>query len=265
MPAVFARLAHQSDKELLAFVRTYGLPGQGLALTATERLLTTTRRDQWTELGASLDASRSLDEGDSVPWVYAHARTVALIIALHRALSRESDPAALTRILDKFGTGDVRATSLRIPAGVRGLTVEFTKERYSEFLTRLTVGRDPRRVARSRAARDESLAVALIVELMNLNVEGIRLELTASGTSLKQRFRPPNLMASIYLLLAQSLLGNKVRECHNPRCGMMFIATDERMLYCPPPLGVKGVSPCMNRHKVRRARDKRSKSRGSKS
>jgi hypothetical protein len=74
---------------------------------------------------------------------------------------------------------------------------------------------------------------------------------------LKTVFRFQSLLDAIYWLLADAVVGEPgmIRKCLN--CGRFFLASHGREKYCPQKEGLQGISPCANRYRVRRHREKK--------
>ncbi|MEE2776346.1 MAG: hypothetical protein VYE73_06230, partial [Acidobacteriota bacterium] len=83
----------------------------------------------------------------------------------------------------------------------------------------------------------------------------VTVEHTRGGPQLTAGFAPQSLMDCIHWHLADSALGGWIRRCRDPKCGAFFVAKNNKTLYCPNPLGIKGASRCMNRHKQQKRRD----------
>jgi len=121
-------------------------------------------------------------------------------------------------------------------------------------------------------------ALQIISGILNNNLKGIPREIIIEWEARKRRrelssiFDPHNLLDSIYWLLADAVVMYTVKICKYHRCQRPFVATNERMEYCPPsiepgkeidPLNPP-VSPCLNRAKQNKFRNKKRKRRGKK-
>ena len=102
-------------------------------------------------------------------------------------------------------------------------------------------------------------SLEIVKDILNRNLTGVArqiiVELQDDGElGFSTLFRPENLADCVYWHLADAAAGGWVRRCADPRCGAFFLARNRRVKYCPPPMGIlgDGVSPCMNRAKVRR-------------
>lgn len=270
LPAEFAKIASGSDDDVLAFVRRYGLLGYSVALTGFEQFTLTVARaggrkalnalerqprpDPWLTQVMKPDVLIDLNydttlPGDPVAWVLAHAENVKLAGELGRAL-HEGDVKARAdgiqavlerRIVHTDTVGDVRQRG-----DFKGLAVSAPVARR---------GWSRPRVATFPVTSWDEIALELVSFILTRNLGGVR---RAIGFSVKtprlvSLFAPQNLLDCIYWLLADAVTGTQLRAC--PDCGHFFVATHERMKYCPPPMGIQGPSRCMNRAKVRRWRE----------
>lgn len=115
-----------------------------------------------------------------------------------------------------------------------------------------------------RSGEPRDVALWIVAHTLNKNLTGVSRFLQVEHQEDGRRgftslFTPRNLADCVYWHLADSAAGGWVRRCADTRCGAFFVAKDERVKYCPPPMGHEGVSPCMNRAKQRKHREKRKK------
>lgn len=236
LPTELAKVADEREESILAFVKRYGLLGQREALLGTRDSFTDKDLEQ---LGRSGDAQLARARaGDPVAWILAHARTVRLVLELGYGLRQHPDPSSLLATLEKLRTSD---GVLRFTAGNRGAVVEHVSDGTGD------VGDQAR---------------AIIKGAVNPNLTDIRLQLDDAppDQTLMRVFEPTSLVACVYYLLAEGLQGGRIRQCAYERCRRLFLATDERMKYCPAPMDrAHGdrVSRCMNSDKVARSRARR--------
>jgi hypothetical protein len=170
--------------------------------------------------------------GDPVAWILAHADSVQFVGALAAVLDA---PDELRRLFERRIVADDAGEELRFVRAVRGRT-------------RPKEGRLPAPDAKSRRAT----ALGIIALGLNDNLGGIARTIQVDGARLVSIFRPNNLLDSMYWLLADEVTRGQLRVCEE--CGHFFAATDERMKYCPPAIGLEGPSRCMHRAKMRRWR-----------
>jgi hypothetical protein len=227
LPHELAKARSGAEADLLAFVRRYGLLGYERAWSAEERAGVAAL------LGG--DEEKSPGPGDPVSWFVAHARTVGLVLDLLGSL-REGD-AAVAQQVDRLVAKNDGAEVLRVVTAARGYL-------------RPTSWDGPKPSTRPR---DDAVALVQLALEPNLTgvIRTIGPRIDEEGGALQSWFRPRNLLDSIYWHLADSAEGGWVRRCADPECGAFFVAKSDRVKYCPPPMGYRGVSPCMNRHKQR--------------
>jgi hypothetical protein len=237
LPGEFAKLGGGDDKDVLTFVRRYGLLGYAEALTPFEEnalrgARSTPNYDQF------IDKSYDTElRGDPVAWILAHAEAAGFIFALAGGLDR---PKELRRILEQRIVTEGDVDELRFVRAVRGRT--------RPKQGRLAV---PRTDANVRET-----ALGIIALILADNLSGVTRHVLAEENGLTSFFRFGNLLDHIYWMLADAATGRRVRQC--PECGHFFIAETDRVKYCPRPMGLDGVSSlCMHRLKVRKWRANR--------
>jgi hypothetical protein len=244
LPGEFAKLANGNTQNLLRFVQRYGHLGYAESFN-------------WLELiGASSQRLHNPKiQGDPVAWVLSHARQVNLVMGLRAALA---DNRAISARLQELVVKDSKtgAERLLLQVAQRG----YTYPSESSF----RIFDDPRETA-----------LQIISTILNNNLDGIPRGIIIEWDAKKRRrelssiFEPQNLLDSIYWLLADAVVMYTVKICKYHRCQRPFVATNERMEYCPPPIepGKKidplnpPVSPCLNRAKQDKFRNKNGKRR----
>ena len=230
LPAEFAKVGGgDGEGAVLGFIRRYGLLGYAQAW-----------RFPFEELGAARSRFYTPNlAGDPVPWLVAHARAVALVGELARALD---EPEALSlqigQLTVRAATGD-EMLAFSVPG--RGRT------------------RPGQVQMRPRKSPRES-ALEIIAHILNENLDGVSRTLLVEPQDdrrlgLTSLFTPLNLLDAIYWLLADAVVGARVRSCL--ACKRFFMATSDRMKFCPPPMGLAGVSRCMNRFKQQQFRERK--------
>lgn len=241
LPGEFAKVAGGGEEAVLRFVRWYGLPGYADALTDLEASALILARDSKdTVIPIMIDKGYDPQlEGDPLAWILAHADTVKLAGELAAALPRGGAVQALLerRLVQKRDWQEISYARAK-----RGWT------RPSQVGIPF-----PGRPIGPKGGW-EAAALKIIAAILNANLGGVRRAVHVEGKPLRvvSLFWPQNLLDCIYWLLADAVTGEQLRQC--PECGHFFVATTDRMKYCPPPRGVAGPSRCMHRAKVRRWR-----------
>ncbi len=225
LPSAFAKLADGDESAICDFFVRYGLLGFMHYVDVQEA-----------ERRGVYDPKKP---GEPVRWVLTHSKNVEMILRLVAELDH---PTELKKIICSMTVSESGVASVEWRAPRRGTCAVSTVSEH--------VG-DCR-----------STAVTIAANALRQNLGGtqrsVSTQKTDDGWRLKTEFIPRTLLDWIYWLLADAVTAQRVRICANARCKRPFIVTHERETYCPPAWGMKGVSPCMNRDKVRRARKKRS-------
>ncbi len=241
IPGALAKAATGQESDILTFVRHYGLLGYERAWRFPEELI-----GARTWLKGSYDATAARI-GDPVAWVVAHARTVKLLLDLLGSLN---DDAAIGMAIDQLTVRRSHADG----SHTEGIEYQAAERGYLRPQTVQVADMPPRDAALHIISTElntnlTGVSRTLIVEKQNDGRQGF--------TSL---FTPCSLLDCIYWHLADAAVGGWVRGCANPRCGAFFVAKSDRVKYCPPLMGNRGVSPCMNRHKQQKHRDQTKRS-----
>ncbi len=240
IPSALVKAATGQESDILAFARHYGLLGYAQAWRFPEELI---GAHTWLKGSYDTTAARV---GDPVAWVVAHARTVKLLVDLLGSLS---DDAAIGMAIDQLKVRRSHADG----SHTEDLEYHAAERGYLRPRTTQVASMPPRDTAlhiisTELRANLTGVSRTLIVERQNDGRQGF--------TSL---FTPCSLLDCIYWHLADAAVGGWVRGCANPRCGAFFVAKSDRVKYCPPLMGNRGVSPCMNRHKQQKHRDQNPK------
>lgn len=222
LPGEFARLSGGTEEDVLRFTRRYGLPGYHGAFRFP------------LEVVAAHELRLCDDKvpGDPLSWVLAHADAVRLVMQLADALN---SPSNLETLVDSLLIKEKGSVVLSYKAPYRGQT--FPSHHTVAFKTA------------------EEAAHATITDILNRNLEGLSRVLvheyqTSTGRKgLTSLFDFRNLLDCIYWLVADAIVGGKVRTCGF--CGKVFVAPEDRTKFCPPLLW-ESVSRCMNNAKQRR-------------
>jgi hypothetical protein len=222
LPAQIAALSEGDTKRALHFARRWGLLGY-----------------QWpvpTEPGSF----RVI--GDHLPWTWAHARGIRLILELYDAL-RQSDAET------------VRWTSERTLEHVSGVIRDQSEGTISFEAGEANIIQD----FHFYGWREDPAGVAwlIIQNLVNCNLEVLRYQIDLENGALLETWTYPSLVAMAYWHVVQIIRGSVVlarcQECHR-----LFVQTDRRQRYCPPPsregLRGKAGSACGSRKRQRKLR-----------
>ncbi len=242
LPAELAKAATGAEKDLLRFTRRYGGLGyrrEMLSITRVGTLLDGKGAGAHSVEGTGELVPGGDEPGEPVSWLLAHAETVRLVLQLY---GRLDDEPALSSFLETLKISDGPAL-LFVKAATRGRNY-----------------RTCRGLVLEPNATSRNVAMLILTDLLNNNLSGgIRREIGPEGDSdkIQSVFRFINLLDCVYWHLADAVTGGWVRRCADPECGAFFAAKSERVKYCPPAMGNKGVSPCMNRHKQRKHRRKK--------
>ncbi len=241
----FAKLYDGNENAVVEFARRRGLLGWGVI------------GEPHPEAMVALDT-------DPISWVWGHARNVRMVLTLYRYL-QQKDHDGLTSFLD---TNSERALS----------KIEGEIERASQWPPPMSVPASfgteegmiiimhqhsslPITFPRGEPAK---AAERIIAEIINPNLGhwgmlwvGVQYQVYTDPLHLV--FECPYLLAAIYWHLANIVTaGRTVARCQDPTCSALFVVTDRRQRYCPPPAGWKGTtgSQCAAQHRKRRQRQK---------
>jgi hypothetical protein len=180
-----------------------------------------------------------LHDGDPVSWVLAHAATLKLVMELAAALNEPMRlNSTLERLTERHHTGQ--------------LGIVYTIAERGELYLRTIHAR--------KLDNPQEQALKIVADILNRNLKGIsryvELEQQPDGRlGLTSLFAPRNLLDCIYSMAADAVVARKIRMC--TYCGRPFVAISDRMQYCPPRMGLRSVSPCMNNAKQKRFKQKR--------
>lgn len=215
LPADIATLREGDTKRALHFARRWGLLGY-----------------QWlipTEPGSTQVI------GDHLPWTWAHARGIRLVLELYDAL-RQGGEETIAWALEQV-PGVVRDSSegtVSFVAGEANIIQDFHFYGW----------------------RDDPVGTAwlLIRDLVNCNLGTLRYQIDLEGGALLETLVYPSLVAMAYWHVVQIVRGAGVlarcQECHQ-----FFVQADRRQRYCPPPpregLRGKAGSACGSRKRQR--------------
>jgi len=264
LPFEFAKLAHSSQDAILKFVRNYGLLGYRHAFFSTldifksfEFLMNTP------ESGKDIPTTKppnfgeffhpGINDGDPVSWVLSHAETVKLILDLNGALNDRQQ---------------LKVRLERLTVQGKGWPIEYRYAKRGQlYATLCQTAQD--------GEGDSTFGRRIIAHIINENLNGgvsralivdldRRRERQNRELTLLSVFHAETLMDCIYWHLADAIIGETIKRCLF--CKRFFNATTLKRMYCPPPMGYQGDSPCAQNDRAKRKRDRdREKAMGKKS
>jgi len=202
-------------RELLAFVKTFGLLGQTVLGGSGGRRRS--RKRQGTTEQNTYKSGGRFYMADDVAWALQHSRNVARILRLyHRRW------ASLDEVLESLDERTVRVRP--IGAGVaepvvHPMTVQVP---VLEPPWQRLIRRDAL-IAHRRAEPPLNVALGIVAELLNPNLVGVVRAYDAPTNMPTFRFRA--LIQLLYWQLADRLGHYAIREC---RCGALFFVVDGR-------------------------------------
>ena len=185
---------------------------------------------KWGLLG--WDTSRVPPEnGDPLPWIWGQVQTVRLVLKLYHYL-QERDDEGLAKFLQ------AHRTSVQFDRDIVVAKVPTFKDPTFAFAAG---GREPKQLA------EETIS--------NIITDGMeKLGFFVRPDPLRVLPHCPSLMTAVYWHVADIVAdGQRLRPCED--CGALFVVTDNRQKYCPPPqwTGKRGSS-CGFRARKRRQR-----------
>lgn len=218
----FAKLHDGNTSAVLAFARDWGALGYTRLLKRAEDLSPQLRSELLAEA-----------RGDPLRWVWAHARGVAACLDLVEYLEGHDEDG-----LDRY------LRTLRGPDG-----------RYPTLMAGRRHGIAT--VAYQGDERPAEIARWLVSDIVSSNLSGLRLALIhrKDGFRVVQEFAA--LIDVVYWHLAglaETAKSKGLARCAD--CGAMFVRTDRRQRFCPPPPdeAEKAESRCAKRARARRLR-----------
>ena len=233
LPSEFAKIASGEERDILDFVKTYGLLGY-------DGVMRTTLRSDSLVVDMPDTPESLLGKGDPVVWVLAHARNVRLALDLAARLGD-------TPHLEVFLQGLIRE-------GPEGKRIYFEMIRRND--------RWPMIGWPISKHSSQDHAYFIIEHILNWNTSGTVFKVMAAEnadgeTTLTRYLNPYTLLDVVYLHLADSIVGGMVRICEY--CKRPFVPPNRKYKFCPPKKDNDGVSPCMNRAKNARHRQRHKK------
>lgn len=241
LPIQLAKIKEGDEKALLAFARKYGSLGFTgvlpfvVASIHTKRLLPSDRKSieklkrecclPDIELWKSWIASGG--DGDPLPWIWAHVRTIRLCIELGLYI-KDEDEEGLTSFLRKSQWRDSR----RSPELVTAVDVAF---QHSVTLCTWSQPKDWTVLEFGKYLRRE---------LINKNIQGIRIALEPEGNRERSYFEYRSLIEVAYWHLHNLAIDGMLKRCKREGCGGFFVQEHRGTDYCPEPKTPQKESRC---------------------
>jgi predicted RNA-binding Zn ribbon-like protein len=231
----FAHIA-RSDTALVPFVQSYGRLGWyelvhgDRARPSSDAWFSRTRRAYGRLVGQGIRQDRADVYAEPVDWIKAHARTVEWCLAAGHALQSK-------KLHERQRECERLASTFPTPAGLRASLGTLMRER----------------MIHKQPAPD--FVGGLLQDYLWINLRGVRRRVTYAGGRVRSVWGGDSLIESIYTLVADSVTAGRLAQCSARDCGAVFVQTDERQKFCPPREGHE-KSPCMNRERVRRYRQR---------
>lgn len=241
IPIQLAKIKEGDEKALLVFARTYGSLGfTGMlpfvvASILAKRLLPSDRKSierlkvecrlPDIELWKGWIASGG--EGDPLSWIWAHIRTLRFCIDLGLYIEDE-DEEGLVSFLRKYQRKDLKSSGELSPVLAIALQHQVTLHGWTSPVgwTALEFAKYLRR------------------ELINKNIQGIRIALEPEGNREKSYFEYRSLIEMAYWHLHNLAVDGRLKRCKREGCGGFFVQTHGGTNYCPEPKTPKGESNC---------------------
>lgn len=176
--------------------------------------------------------------GEPLSWIWDHARNVRLALQLYDYL-QGGDIDGLRQFLESY-------LARLQPGAEEALSVPITGRLGTEPYPSVDRG-EPERMAED-----------IIAAILNYNLPEVSYQVDAGPLDL--RLHSPSLLGAVYWHLASAVTKpNRLGRCQDPTCKALFVATDSRQRYCPPPSWSKHKtgSLCGARDRKRRLRQKK--------
>ena len=244
----FGKLYDGDKNAVVEFAGRRGLLGWGVVGTP--------------QAGSDPDWVSEPEGTDPISWVWGHARNVRIVLDLYRYL-QQKDHDGLTSFLDTFSglaLSEIEEIErARDPWSTPSVPALGTKE--GMIIIMHQHSSLPIKFPRGQPAK---AAERIIEEIINPNLghlgmvwRGLQYQVYTDPLHLVLECPCP--LAAIYWHLANIVTGGRtVARCQDPTCSALFVVTDRRQRYCPPPAVWKGTtgSLCAARHRKRRQRQK---------
>ena len=241
----FAKLYEGDENAVVEFARRRGLIG-------------------WGVIGEPIPVAGVPEDTDPLSWVWGHARNVRMVLQLYRYLQR-NDHGGLASFLDTYSERALSEIEGEIErAGGRWIPPMSVPASFGTEEGMIIVMHQhsslPIMFPRGEPAKAAERIIAEIIDPnLGHSILWMGLQYRVYTDPLHLVLECPFLLAAIYWHLANIVTaGRTVARCQDPTCGALFVVTDRRQRYCPPPAVWKGTtgSLCAARHRKRRQRQK---------
>ena len=173
--------------------------------------------------------------GDPLPWVWAHVRTLRFCIDLGPYIENDEEER-LASFLRKYPWSNQHGLWRTAPITDLAFQHQLLSPAWHKpnNLTFLQFAKYLRR------------------EIINKNIQNIRIALQPDGNSERSFFVSQSLIEMAYWHLQNHVLGGTIKQCERNGCGAYFIQKHGRERFCPEPKqsGSKNESRCAVLHRV---------------
>jgi hypothetical protein len=257
IPSELARLKRGDEAGVLQFARTYGSLGYQKFLPPAPGL--------WKPIG------------DPLRWIWAHAETIRFCLEVSELLQQDDlhklknvlraqhiTPEDIEELCEPEQVEELKYTLCvaQSDAGWVGRKFFSTMLVAERDKVRLAWGELPNRKACTKLKRMNYLTRYFRNGIINANIQGVVRSLSVTPRpTIKERsyWRFTTLIETAYWHLADMVDGGTVKRCEG--CHGVFIRTDARQLFCPPPYNhgssTRPHSRCGTRKRVTELRRRR--------
>lgn len=169
--------------------------------------------------------------GDPLSWIWAHVRTLNICCTLTEYIQDDDEELALS-FLKTFNPEVEDLEFLKCAlAPLCDIAYLHRSTRHAWFMPR---------DFRNWTVLDFARYVRR--QLINRNMEGLRLAIEPKGKNEGSFFQYRSLIEVAYWHLHNRVIDGKMRRCRE--CGAFFVQRDKREIFCPEPKTPKGESHC---------------------
>jgi hypothetical protein len=180
-------------------------------------------------------------EGDPLPWVWAHVRTLQICFELIW-LTEHGSKKQIYEYLRGMQPPGTASSEFIAPKQTIACRDTVQSVQWGKFKPG---GREA--------------AIDVLVDILNRNAGGITQTLVATEKCPRRYYRFSALIEMAYWHLSNAFLEDNVARCHAKGCGAYFIQTDQRQKFCPSYFDPRSErryieSACAIRERVKRSR-----------